>query len=69
MKILHQITFVLLVVGGLNWLTFAFDYDLVAMLLGAGSMLSQIVYILVGLSALVQVFTHMSSCKECEKKV
>ncbi|MEI6479303.1 MAG: DUF378 domain-containing protein [bacterium] len=69
MKILHQITFVLLVVGGLNWLTFAFGYDLVAMLLGAGSMLSQIVYILVGLSALVQVFTHMSSCKECEKKV
>lgn len=44
---------VLLVVGGLNWgLVGLFQYDLVATLFGAASTLSNVVYILVGVSAL-----------------
>lgn len=44
---------VLLIVGGLNWgLIGAFDIDLVAMLFGDMSVLSRIVYGLVGLSAI-----------------
>ena len=44
----------LLVVGGLNWgLVGAFDYNLVDSLFGAGSALSRVVYVLVGLAALV----------------
>ena len=44
---------VLLVVGGLNWgLVGLAQYDLVATLLGSMSMLSRLVYDLVGLSAL-----------------
>ncbi len=44
---------VLTVVGGLNWGLVGFlNFDLVAALFGAMSMLSRVVYVLVGLSAL-----------------
>ena len=65
MKIVHMIAFILLVVGGLNWLLVAFGYNLVDSLLGAGSTLSMIVYILVGLSAIFLAATHKTSCKNC----
>lgn len=43
----------LVIVGGLNWgLVGAFNFDLVAAILGVMSTLSRIVYILVGLAAL-----------------
>ena len=49
---------VLLIVGGLNWgLVGLFGFDLVAALFGELSLLSRIVYILVGLSAVQQLFT------------
>jgi len=47
------IALILAIVGGLNWgLVGAFNLDLVAMLFGAGSILSRVVYILVGLAAI-----------------
>ena len=52
---------ILLIVGGLNWgLIGLFDLNLVATLLGEGSLLSRIVYIIVGLSALwgLAIFRH-----------
>ena len=56
MKVLHTITLLLVIVGGLNWgLVGAFGFDLVAAICGAGSALARIVYILVGLSALWQI--------------
>jgi uncharacterized membrane protein YuzA (DUF378 family) len=57
MKTLDIIVAVLLVVGGLNWgLWGAFEFDLVAALLGGNtSVLSKIVYMLVGLAAVYQV--------------
>jgi uncharacterized membrane protein YuzA (DUF378 family) len=55
MKPLDLVTKILLIVGGLNWgLVGIAKFDLVATLFGAGSALSSIVYVLVGLSALVQ---------------
>lgn len=52
MKTLNLLALVLVVVGGVNWgFVGLFQFDLVATLLGAGSMLANIVYILVGLSA------------------
>jgi len=55
MKPLNLITLILVIVGGLNWgLVGLLDFDLVAALFGAGSLLSRIVYILVGASALWQ---------------
>ena len=65
MKILHMVAFILLIVGGLNWLLVAFGYNLVDMILGAGSSLSMIVYILVGLSAVFEVVMHKKQCRVC----
>lgn len=66
MKTVHIISFVLLVVGGLNWgLVGLADYNLVEAILGSWPGLLQIVYVLVGLAALVEIFTHKKSCKEC----
>ena len=65
MKTVHMIAFVLLVIGGLNWLLVAFGYNLVDKLLGAGSTLAMVVYILVGLSAIIEAVTHKNNCKNC----
>lgn len=65
MKAVHMIAFILLVIGGLNWLLTAFGYNIVDMVFGVDSTLSMVVYVLVGLSALYEVFTHKSHCKEC----
>ncbi|MEO6581616.1 MAG: DUF378 domain-containing protein [Sphingomicrobium sp.] len=55
MRAINSITLLLLVVGGLNWLLVGlFDFDLVAALFGEMSLLSRIVYVLVGVSAIVQ---------------
>ena len=57
MKTFDIIAAVLLVVGGLNWgLWGAFEFDLVATLFGGNtSVLSKIVYSLVGLAAVYQI--------------
>jgi len=62
---LHSIAFILLIIGGLNWLLVAFGWDL-GSVLGAG--IAKIVYILVGLSAVYEVFTHKKRCMNCMKK-
>lgn len=57
MKSLNLLTLVLLIVGGLNWgLVGAFQFDLVAALFGGqDALLSRLVYIVVGLSAVWQI--------------
>lgn len=68
-KMLHVAAFGLLVVGGLNWgLVGLLDMNLVDTLLGAGSMLAKLVYILVGLSAVWLATTHKADCKVCGSK-
>ncbi len=48
----YTIAIVLLVVGGLNWgLVGLLNFDLVATLFGVMSLISRVVYILVGVSA------------------
>lgn len=55
MKTLDAITFVLLIIGGLNWgLLGLFNYDVIVAIFGDWSAASRTVYILVGLSALYQ---------------
>ena len=55
MRPIDVIAAILLVVGGLNWgLVGVLDFNLVATLFGAGSMLSRVVYALVGLAAVYQ---------------
>ncbi|MBA3675897.1 MAG: DUF378 domain-containing protein [Sphingosinicella sp.] len=64
MRALNYLTLILLIVGGLNWgLVGLFDFDLVAALFGEMSVLSRIVYVLVGLSALWQIISLLSGNK------
>jgi len=62
-----MVTFTLLVIGGLNWLVLVlFSWDIGQLFGGQDAVVSQIIYILVGLSALFEVFTHKNNCKHCE---
>ena len=58
MQILNKTTLFLLIVGGLNWgLVGLFGFDLVAALFGEMTLLSRVVYALVGVSALWQLMS------------
>jgi len=53
---LDYIVLILVIVGGLNWGLVAFGWNLVDAIFGVGSILSTIVYGLVGLSALYTIY-------------
>jgi len=58
MSTLGWIAMILLIVGGLNWgLIGLFNFDLVAALFGALSLVTRVIYILVGLSAIWLIFS------------
>ena len=57
--------FVLVIIGGLNWgLVGIFNFNLVGALFGDMSIISSIIYILVGLSALYLIFAAGSLGKQ-----
>ena len=64
MKALHKVAFILTIIGGLNWLLVGLGIGDVVMYLG--STLAMIVYILVGLSAIVLILDHKKTCKNCD---
>ena len=69
MKMLHMIAFILLVVGGLNWLLLGlFGWEIGELFGGQDMLISKIIYILVGLAAVVELLTHKSNCKMCGAK-
>ena len=56
MKTLYNIALTLVIVGALNWLLIGlFDFDLVASLFGTMSLLSRIIYSLVGVSGIISI--------------
>ena len=56
METLQKIALVVTIIGAVNWgLIGLFDFDLVAMLFGAGSFLSRTVYPLVGITGLINI--------------
>ncbi|MBI2635192.1 MAG: DUF378 domain-containing protein [Parcubacteria group bacterium] len=64
MKMLHMVAFILVIIGGLNWLWIG--------LLGGGGVgdwlgadLARAVYVLVGLSAVYLIAFHKKDCKMC----
>lgn len=67
MKTVHVIGWILLVIGGLNWLLIGINpgWNVVGML---GDSVARVIYILVGISAVAALFTHKKDCKTCEAK-
>lgn len=56
MHVVRTVAIILLIIGGLNWgLVGLFDFDLVAAIFGRGTTLARVVYILVGLAAVVKI--------------
>lgn len=68
MKGLHMIAFILLIIGGLNWLLVGLGiWDVGNLFGGQDAIVSRIIYILVGLAALFELVSHKSACKMCNK--
>ena len=71
MKGLHGIAFILVIIGALNWGLVALGYwmgsnwNVVNLLLGSWPMVENLVYLLVGLSALTIGFSHKKDCRTC----
>jgi uncharacterized membrane protein YuzA (DUF378 family) len=66
MKALHTVSFILVIIGGLNWLLVGLaKWDIGSLLGGMDSILSRIVYVLVGVSAVYLIATHKKTCKDC----
>lgn len=64
MKALNLITLILVIIGGINWgLVGLFNLNLVEMIFGFAPMLTRIIYILVGLSALWQIMPLTQSAQ------
>ena len=65
MNKLHTVTFILVIIGGLNWLLLSlFGWEVGALFGGTSAMISRVIYILVGLSAIYELATHKSRCKD-----
>lgn len=68
MNILKYTAYILTLIGALNWgLIGIFGFNLVAAVFGDMTILSRIVYSLVGLSAIVTALT-MHNCEQVERQ-
>ena len=71
MKSLHGISFILVVIGGLNWGLVALgdfmgsNWNVVNLILGSWPTIESIVYLLVGLSAISLLVSHKADCRAC----
>lgn len=69
MKLLHIVSYTLVVVGALNWgLIGLFNFNLVNMIFGSMGGVENLVYILVGVAAGYSVYEHKQICMACSGK-
>ena len=60
----HKVSFALVFVGALNWgLVGLFQFNLVSYLFGSMPTLERVIYVLVGLAAIMMLFA--CKCKKC----
>lgn len=64
MKWYDSLAYFLLVVGGLNWGLTLFNFNLVDWIFGAGAVLGQVVYGLVGIAALYGLYMFVKLLKD-----
>ena len=56
MKVLYYIALTLVIIGAINWLLIGlFNFDLVATIFWAMSVMSRIIYVLVGIAGLISI--------------
>jgi len=67
MKGIHTVSFILLIIGGLNWLLTAFGWNIVEKFVG-GTGIDTVIYVLVGLAAIAEVINHKKLCRNCSTK-
>ena len=66
MKTLHIVAFILVIVGGVNWLLLALTgWEIGQLFGGMDMMISKVIYVLVGLSAVYLAATHKKDCRMC----
>ncbi len=59
MKLINNIALTLVIIGALNWLLVGlFEFNLVDAIFGAATLLSRLVYILVGISGLWSIYFY-----------
>lgn len=64
-----MVTFILLVIGGINWLLLGiFNWEIGILFGGQTAIVSKIIYILVGLSAIYEFIKHSKMCACCNCK-
>ena len=60
---LCKIAVILLIIGGLNWgLVGLFHYDLVAVIFGAGTIVTRAIYDIIGVAALLKLVCMIKKC-------
>lgn len=63
MKAIYLLSTALVVIGALNWLLVgAIGWDIGVLFGGQGELIPRIIYILVGISAIVMLVTHKKAC-------
>ena len=68
-KKIHMVAFLLLIIGGLNWLLLGiFQWEIGALFGGSGELISRLIYVLIGLAAVYEIAVHKKNCRECEDK-
>ena len=71
MNWLHTASWILIVVGAINWGLVGLggfmgsNWNVVGMLLGSWPMLEWLVYVLVGLSGVYEIVVHKKNCRLC----
>jgi len=59
MRILRIIAYILVIIGAINWgLVGFFNFDLVAAIFGEMTFMTRLIYDIVGISALLLLFTY-----------
>ena len=71
MKWMHTVSWILIVVGALNWGLVGLggfaggNWNLVNLILGSWPQLEWLVYVLVGASGVYEIVVHKNNCKLC----
>lgn len=63
---MHKLAFILLMIGGLNWLVFGLvGWEIGNLFGGQAAVVSRLIYVLIGLSAIYEIATHKTNCRGC----